>query len=109
MRWFDVAGEDAVVAQVGQVLESQSTMNVNLLRDAQAEALFVSDLQPSQRPIDQAVRAAIARSIRAYGPCGCAVRLAGEFGEHPETAVTRMIWARKTVERYNAPVLAAAA
>jgi hypothetical protein len=109
MRWFDVAGEHAVVAHVSQVPESQSTMNVNLLRDAQAEALFVSDLQPSQRPTDQAVRAAIARSIRAYGPCGCAVRVAGEFGEHPETAVTRMIWARKTVQRYNAPVLAAAA
>jgi hypothetical protein len=84
-------------------------MNINLLRHARAEALFASDLQPSQRPTEQAVRAAIARSIRAYGSRGCALRVAGEFGEHPETAVTRMIWARNTVERYNAPVLPAVA
>jgi len=84
-------------------------MNINLLRDTQAEALFVSDLQPSQRPTEQAVWAAITRSLRAYGSRGCAVRVAGEFGDHPETAVNRMIWARNTVEQYDAPVLPAVA
>jgi hypothetical protein len=73
-------------------------MNTTVLHDAQAEALFVSDLQPSQRPTEQAVRTAIARCIRAYGSRGCAARMAQEYGEHPETAVARMVWARRTVE-----------
>jgi hypothetical protein len=28
---------------------------------------------------------------------GCAAQVAGEFGDHPETAVTRMAWAIATV------------
>jgi len=48
---------------------------------AQADALFASALQRSDR----------------YGAAGCAARVAQAFGEHPETAVTRMRWARTTV------------
>ena len=33
----------------------------------------------------------------AYGGPGCAARVAQAFGEHPETAVTRMRWARAMV------------
>ena len=59
-----------------------------------AEALFVSPLQPSERPSADQVRAAIWASLRTYGdPTGCAARFAAEFGEHPEEAVVRMRWA----------------
>ena len=61
-----------------------------------ADALFASALQQSDEPtaaqVDQAVNAA----IRAHGTRGCAARVAQEYGEHPETAATRMRWARAT-------------
>ncbi|MGH3648941.1 MAG: hypothetical protein ACRDTM_17410 [Micromonosporaceae bacterium] len=72
-------------------------MNTTIVHDAKAEALFVSDLQPSDQPTEPAVRAAIARSIRTFGSRGCAARVAQEYGEHPETAVARMRWARQCV------------
>ena len=59
-----------------------------------ADALFVSVLQGSDRPDAGQVRKAIAAAVRAYGGRGCAQRVAQEFGDHPETAVTRMRWAR---------------
>jgi hypothetical protein len=40
------------------------------------------------------VRQAVASAIHAFGYSGCAERVAQEFGDHPETAVTRMRWAR---------------
>lgn len=59
-----------------------------------AEALFVSALQPSDRPSAAQVRAAISAAlVSCGGPDGCALRLAAEFGEHPETAAARMQWA----------------
>lgn len=60
-----------------------------------AEALFVSDLQPSQRPTAENIRAAVDRMIEQYGVDGCAARMASEFGDHPEQAVQRMIWVRR--------------
>ncbi len=77
-------------------------MNTKLLYDARAEALFVSDLQPSQRLTQLSVRNAIARSIRSHGSRGCAALVALEYGEHPDTAVRRMIWARTAVELFTA-------
>ncbi|GAA3398087.1 hypothetical protein [Cryptosporangium minutisporangium] len=63
-----------------------------------AEALFVSVLQPSDLPTPEEVRAAIASALRSCGGAdGCAARLAAEFGEHPETAVARMQWAIQTL------------
>ena len=62
-----------------------------------AEALFVSDLQPSQTPSAPVVRAAIERTIRRYGNEGCAERMASEFGEHPDLAAARMVWVRRMV------------
>jgi hypothetical protein len=59
-----------------------------------AEALFVSQLQPSDRPSSAQVWAAIQASLLAFGGAdGCAARCAAEFGEHPEVAVMRMRWA----------------
>jgi hypothetical protein len=62
-----------------------------------ADALFVSALQRCEHPNAGQVRQAVAAAIRAYGQCGCAELMAQEFGDHPETAVTRMRWARKLI------------
>jgi hypothetical protein len=59
-----------------------------------ADALFVSAMQRSDRPSKGQVLKAIAAAVRAYGDRGCAEQVAQEFGDHPETAVARMRWAR---------------
>ena len=59
-----------------------------------ADALFVSVLQGSDEPDADQIREAIAAAVRAYGGRGCVQRVAQEFGDHPETAVARMRWAR---------------
>ena len=59
-----------------------------------ADALFVSRLQRSDEPSVGQVRQAIIAAVRAFGRAGCAERVAQEFGDHPETAVIRMRWAR---------------
>jgi hypothetical protein len=43
------------------------------------------------------VHQAIAAAVAAFGIRGCAARVAQAYGEHPETAVLRMRWARATV------------
>jgi len=62
-----------------------------------AEALFTSSLQSSQCPAADEVRATVARTLRLVGIQGCAAQVAGEFGDHPETAVDRMAWALATI------------
>lgn len=61
------------------------------------EALFVSELQHSQRPTAAQVRAAVVLTVRTHGVRGCVARVAQEFGDHPGTAVDRMRWAREAV------------
>jgi hypothetical protein len=69
-----------------------------------ADALFASMLQRSDGPTAGQVRKAVAAAVRAYGSRGCAERVAQEFGDHPETAVARMRWARGVVgEVFAAP------
>jgi hypothetical protein len=63
-------------------------------RGLHADALFASGLQRCDAPGTAQVRQAIAAAIRAFGRSGCAGRVAQEFGDHPETAVIRMRWAR---------------
>ena len=65
----------------------------------QTDALFASALQRSDQPSARQVRLAITAAIAAHGARGCAARVAQAFGEHPETAVTRMRWARTMVAR----------
>ena len=60
----------------------------------QADAVFVSGLQRCGEYSAGQVRQAAAAAIKAYGCSGCAGRVALEFGDHPETAVIRMLWAR---------------
>jgi len=64
---------------------------------ARADALFVSALQRSEEPSAAQVQQAIAAAIREFGARGCAARVAQAYGEHPETAVPRMRWARAVV------------
>jgi hypothetical protein len=73
---------------MGPVMASLSTGAVR------ADALFASGLQRCEEPTASQVRRAVAESIRAFGYSGCAGRVAQEFGDHPETAVPRMRWAR---------------
>ena len=61
---------------------------------ARADALFVSALQRSEELSTGQVRLAVAAAVRAFGSRGCAERVAQEFGDHPDTAVARMRWAR---------------
>jgi hypothetical protein len=71
---------------------------------AWADALFVSMLQGSDEPDAAQVRKAIDAAVGAYGGWGCAQRVAQEFGDHPETAVARMRWARAVAgEAFAAP------
>src|ERR1700746_3058450 len=58
------------------------------------DALFVSALQRSDDPSTSQVRNAIAAAVHEFGGQGCAEQVAQEFGDHPETAVVRMRWAR---------------
>ncbi len=67
-------------------------LNVSAVR---ADAVFVSALQPSREPSASQVQQAVAVAIRAFGGRGCVERVAQEFGDHPETAVARMRWARR--------------
>jgi hypothetical protein len=62
-----------------------------------ADAVFASGLQRRDEPSAGQVRQAVAAAIWAFGCRGCAVLVAQEFGDHPETAVIRMRWARKAV------------
>jgi hypothetical protein len=64
---------------------------------ARVDALFASTLQRSDEPSARQVRQAIALAVAAYGSRGCVARVAQAFGEHPETAIARMRWARATV------------
>jgi hypothetical protein len=69
-----------------------------------AEALFVSTLQPSGSPSPDQIRRAVATTLRRLGVRACTVQVAGEFGDHPDTAVARMSWALATINRvYPAP------
>jgi hypothetical protein len=67
-----------------------------------ADALFASVLQRSDNPSAGQVRMAIAAAVRAYGGLGCAQRVAQEFGDHPEAAVSRMRWARAVAGELSA-------
>jgi hypothetical protein len=68
-----------------------------------AEALFASTLQPSGSISPDHIRAAVATTLRRLGSSGCAARMAGEFGDHPDTVVARMCWALATIRKVYPP------
>jgi hypothetical protein len=65
-----------------------------------ADALFASPLQRSDQPGPAQVHQAIAAAV---GIRGCAARVAQAYGDHPETAVLRMRWARAAVTGTSVP------
>lgn len=65
--------------------------------DLRAEALFCSDLQPSEHSSPEDVRATALEVVFRLGERCCSERVAAEFGEHPECATARMRWARVAV------------
>jgi hypothetical protein len=67
--------------------------------DVRTEALFVSDVQRSQQPTPEIIRAAVTATVDRLGEHGCAELVAQEFGEHPDCALGRMQWARTEVRR----------
>jgi hypothetical protein len=73
----------------------EPAMNHSSITAVWAGALFVSALQRGDQPSAGQVRQAVAVAVGAFGTLGCAERVAQEFGDHPETAVTRMRWARR--------------
>src|SRR6266568_9204754 len=70
------------------------TMHHLRISAGRTDALFVSPLQRSDQPSARQVKEAVAAAIREFGRRGCSERVAQEFGDHPETAVLRMRWAR---------------
>jgi hypothetical protein len=72
-------------------------MTPQVLENVRAEALFVSDVQSAERFDSKFVRKAVMHSVRRHGPRGCAELVAHEFGEHPDTAVSRMSWVLNAV------------
>ena len=72
-------------------------MTTLLTDDIRTEALFVSDVQRSQQPTAELIRAAVTATVDRLGPGGCAALVAQEFGEHPDCALGRMQWARHAV------------
>jgi hypothetical protein len=75
---------------------------ITMTRSRVAEALFVSDLQPSPTLSAPVIHAAIDRMIQQYGTDGCAARMASEFGDHPDLAVRRMLWVRRIMSAASA-------
>jgi hypothetical protein len=72
---------------------------------AQAQALFVSDLSAFARHTQASVEQAISRAILLHGGVGgCAAVVAAAYGEHPEIAAARMMWAREVVEHSSRPL-----
>jgi hypothetical protein len=66
--------------------------------EVRTEALFVSDVQRSQQPTPELIREAVSDTVHRLGENGCAALVAQEFGEHPDSAVGRMLWARTAVQ-----------
>jgi hypothetical protein len=70
-----------------------------MLTAARAEALFTSSLSIHSHPRSTEVNTAIRQAVRACGGTrGCACVVATEYGDHPETAVPRMRWARAVID-----------
>ena len=66
---------------------------------ARAAALFVSDISAADRPTPAQAEHAILRSIQTHGGSrGCVADMAAYYGDYPELAAVRMVWARTVAE-----------
>jgi hypothetical protein len=72
------------------------THTMRLIATARAEALFASTLPTGSTPGLREATTMITTAVRrCSGVRGCAVEMAGAFGDSPEAAVRRMRWARE--------------
>ena len=103
MRGGSVLGTDAAAEPIGQAAgQARSSRASSRKRTPMSitldhEALFASALQRSDPITPDAVAEAISRTVGQLGAVGCASRMAEEFGEHPEAARDRMLWARQVI------------
>jgi len=70
---------------------------LSTFESVRAEALFASTLQSSGSACPDQVRHAVTTTLRRLGIRGCAAQMAVEFGDHPDTAPSRMTWALATI------------
>ena len=70
---------------------------ISTVEELSVEALFGSDVQPSDRPSQKRLEDTVTAMILRHGSEGCAAGVAEEFGDHPEAAVRRMCWVRSTI------------
>jgi hypothetical protein len=68
------------------------------LAAVRAGALFLSALQPSGSPVPEQIHRAVTTTLQRLGVGGCAAQVAGEFGDHPDTAAARMSWALAAID-----------
>ena len=103
-NWFFEQVKNRPVSSVSKWLRQSFELVPGPVREAKNPAL-----QPSGAPCPDQVRRAAATTLRRLGVRGCAAQVAGEFGDHPDTAVARMSWALATVHAiYPAPAIAPA-
>ncbi|GAA4244548.1 hypothetical protein [Dactylosporangium darangshiense] len=62
-------------------------------------ALFVSDASQTSDLDNGTIRDVVARTLEQLGPNECYARAAEVFGDHPETALGRITWARELCSR----------
>jgi hypothetical protein len=73
-------------------------MSVTMLAVARTDAVFVSALPTGSRPCRDEVDATVRAEVRRHrGSRGCAAEVAACYGEVPEYAVRRMMWARRVI------------
>jgi hypothetical protein len=64
-----------------------------------AEALFASDIQPSEPHTCDDLCDTACRTLNQLGETGCADVMATEYGAHPDQAAARMRWALDAEQR----------
>jgi hypothetical protein len=84
---------------------SRGTALTGAMETERAEALFASTLQPSDEPSLNQISRAVETTLHQLGKVGCAARLASEFGDHPDRAPARMLWALAMIRAIQAPCL----
>src|ERR1700744_2879310 len=90
-----------ILATKAPVPEHESPGTLEAVR---AGALFLSARQPSAAPAPDQIRRAVTATLKRLGVRDCAARVAGEFGDHPDTAAARMSWALAAIDAtYPAP------
>jgi hypothetical protein len=68
------------------------------LAAVRAGALFLSALQPSGSPVPEQIHRAVTMTLQRLGVSGCATQVAGDFGDHPDTAAAGMSWALAAID-----------